>query len=78
MKPRIEFLQGIPGKGLSITMMIFSMILLFTFCNKEDDPLTPDLGFIGSESCKTCHAEKYTDWVASGHPYKFTVIEDGE
>ncbi|MEN8203692.1 MAG: hypothetical protein ABFS28_13935, partial [Bacteroidota bacterium] len=34
--------------------------------------------FVGSDACKTCHSEKYNDWIASGHPYKFTVIENGQ
>jgi len=53
------------------------MVCLFTFCKDDEPTPEPTLEFIGSESCKTCHAEKYTDWVASGHPYKFTVVENG-
>jgi hypothetical protein len=34
--------------------------------------------YITSEACKTCHLEKYNDWAASGHPYKFTIIENRE
>ncbi|MBT3385906.1 MAG: T9SS type A sorting domain-containing protein [Prolixibacteraceae bacterium] len=30
----------------------------------------------GSESCQACHTEKYNDWAASGHPYKFTVTPE--
>ncbi|MCK4990506.1 MAG: hypothetical protein KAS29_08475, partial [Bacteroidales bacterium] len=33
--------------------------------------------FVGSDACKTCHSVNYNDWVASGHPYKFTIIEGG-
>lgn len=33
--------------------------------------------WVGSESCKGCHSEKYNDWAASGHPYKFNVVENG-
>jgi hypothetical protein len=29
--------------------------------------------YVGSDKCKMCHSEKYTDWAASGHPYKFNV-----
>jgi len=78
MKPIIELFKSVFGKSLSITMVVFSMVFLFTFCKKDEDPPTPELGFVGSESCKTCHGDHYTDWVASGHPYKFTVIEDGK
>ena len=34
--------------------------------------------FVGSQACSSCHSDKYNDWVASGHPYKFTVIEDNQ
>jgi len=34
--------------------------------------------FVGSDACQSCHSVNYNDWVASGHPYKFTIIENGE
>ena len=34
--------------------------------------------WVGSEACQACHSEKYNTWIASGHPYKFTVIENGQ
>ena len=34
--------------------------------------------FVGSEACSGCHSSKYNDWVVSGHPYKFTIIENGQ
>lgn len=34
--------------------------------------------YVGSETCKLCHTEKYNFWEDSGHPYKFTVIEDDQ
>jgi len=34
--------------------------------------------FVGSEACKACHLEKHTDWAASGHPYKFNVIQNDQ
>ena len=37
-----------------------------------------EAAFVGSDACKTCHSEKYNTWIESGHPYKFTVIENGE
>jgi hypothetical protein len=33
--------------------------------------------FVGSAACAGCHSGKYETWIASGHPYKFTIIEDG-
>jgi len=34
--------------------------------------------FVGSDACKMCHSAKYNLWIESGHPYKFTVIENGQ
>ena len=39
------------------------------------DQMQTDKEFVGSESCQTCHTEKYNDWIASGHPYKFTITD---
>ena len=42
----------------------------YTFVQAQD--------FVGSDACSVCHSEKYGFWEASGHPYKFTVIENGQ
>jgi len=34
--------------------------------------------YVGSESCSGCHSSKYNDWFASGHPYKFSIIENNQ
>ncbi len=34
----------------------------------------PSPTFVGSQSCNLCHSDKYSDWVESGHPYKFNAI----
>ncbi len=34
--------------------------------------------FVGSDACKMCHSSKYDTWIDSGHPYKFTIITDGQ
>ncbi|MEN8224390.1 MAG: T9SS type A sorting domain-containing protein [Bacteroidota bacterium] len=34
--------------------------------------------YVGSDACSGCHSTHYNDWVVSGHPYKFTVIENGQ
>ncbi|NOX47035.1 MAG: T9SS type A sorting domain-containing protein [Chlorobi bacterium] len=34
--------------------------------------------FVGSEACSACHPENYNNWLASGHPYKFSVVENGQ
>ncbi|RLD92943.1 MAG: hypothetical protein DRJ29_10390 [Bacteroidetes bacterium] len=42
----------------------------------ESDEAT-EAEFVGSAACAACHQTKYDDWVASGHPYKFTIITGG-
>lgn len=32
--------------------------------------------WVGSDACQECHVVKYNDWIESGHPYKFSVIEN--
>lgn len=34
--------------------------------------------FVGSDACALCHTDKYDNWAASGHPYKFNVIENNQ
>ena len=34
--------------------------------------------FVGSEACKTCHSDKYNSWKDSGHPYKFSIVQNNE
>ncbi len=34
--------------------------------------------YVGSDACSGCHSSKYNEWIDSGHPYKFTVIENNQ
>jgi len=62
----------------TLLLMPISLVLFFTACNTEVlDPEVGDPEFVGSETCMTCHEGKYDDWIASGHPYKFTIVENG-
>ena len=57
-----------------------SLALIFSSCANEtieDDPPGGEQGFVGSDACMSCHSDKHNMWVNSGHPYKFTIIEDG-
>lgn len=55
-----------------------SLVLLMSACNNEEDPPEPgEASFIGSDACMSCHSGMYDDWAASGHPYKFTIVESG-
>ena len=34
--------------------------------------------FVGSNACSGCHPNQFNNWVESGHPYKFTIIQNGQ
>jgi hypothetical protein len=61
-------------------VLLISMMLLFT----SSDFLQITGGkyqtssFVGSDACAGCHAAKFNDWEESGHPYKFTVIQNNQ
>ncbi len=55
-------------------LLIISGLLFFLFSFSFVEAQT----YVKSESCKACHPTKYTDWEASGHPYKFNVIENDQ
>jgi hypothetical protein len=64
------------------TLLVGALLLLnsnsFTPIPVELAGTAEDATFVGSDACAGCHADKYNDWIASGHPYKFTIIENGE
>ena len=51
---------------------VLSVLFLLTFSSSYVLAQT----YVGSSQCSNCHNSIYTDWAASGHPYKFTVITD--
>lgn len=36
-----------------------------------------ELSYVGSETCQTCHPDKYADFAQSGHPFKLSKVVDG-
>ena len=58
-----------------------SLALIFSSCANEtiedDPPSGGKQGFVGSDACMSCHSDKHNMWVNSGHPYKFSIIENG-
>jgi hypothetical protein len=50
---------------LSLVLVMFA--LFGTACSTGS--------YVGSESCKTCHETIYEDFIQSGHPYKFTMVD---
>lgn len=57
-----------------------SLALIFSACSNETiegPPSGGEQGYVGSDACMSCHSDKYDMWVNSGHPYKFSIIENG-
>lgn len=61
-------------------------ILLAAGCSEDDCPTLqdvpeiPEQAYVGSATCGTsgCHQAVYEMFTESGHPYKFTLVENGE
>ncbi len=51
-----------------LTILVAGFILLF------GKPLAAQ-DYAGSETCKTCHSNKYDNYTKSGHPYKINKVE---
>ena len=62
MKSRLQFL----------TLFVLSILMFST-----GSPLFAQ-EYVGSQACALCHAPQHNDWTASGHPYKFSVIENNQ
>ena len=56
-------------KLLSVVIIIFFLM---------STAMANGVGYVGSQTCSTCHSSKYSDWIDSGHPYKFSVIENDQ
>lgn len=61
--------------GLTLAM---GLIISFSACKKDSDddpdPVAPELAYVGSEACQTCHTDIYNKFIESGHPYKLNKI----
>jgi hypothetical protein len=46
-------------------------------CDGTVDEECPEeeLSYVGSSTCKVCHSATYDDFIDSGHPYKFNLVE---
>ncbi len=53
-------------------LFIFFPILLFAGLSYAQAT------YVGSTTCQTCHSTKYDDWINTGHPYKFSVIQNNQ
>jgi hypothetical protein len=64
--------------------LVTGLLLLFgvAACGEDEEgpgePLpTPEVAYVGSETCGTCHQATYDEFVLSGHPYKLNKVENG-
>ena len=63
-----------------ILIIPISLALIFSSCANETiegPPSGGEQGYVGSDACMSCHSDKYNMWVNSGHPYKFSIVENG-
>lgn len=56
---------------------ILQLLVMFAFLMSTGEYLVAQT-FVGSDACAGCHSTKHADWIDSGHPYKFTIIENGQ
>ncbi|MHA2645373.1 MAG: cytochrome c3 family protein [bacterium JZ-2024 1] len=63
--------------------ILAGLVMLMVGCGKEIGnvvlPIAPTYNaYVGSETCGTCHADLYADFIKSGHPNKVRAIADAE
>lgn len=72
---------------LRFILIAFTASSLFlTSCSEDEDSVgqpdieipTPELAFVGSEACQSCHAQKYELFIKSGHPYKLNKVNGSQ
>jgi Cytochrome c554 and c-prime/Doubled CXXCH motif (Paired_CXXCH_1) len=57
-------------------------VFALTACSDDDcptceDTAAPQLAYVGSQSCETCHQANYDMFIESGHPYKLNEVVNG-
>jgi len=65
LNPKYNGQRGLAG------LLMISMAMLFLAASPA-----AVAQYIGAEACAECHPENYSDWKASGHPYKFMASEE--
>ncbi len=81
MKDRGEKRSEKTWMRASILVIPISVTMLFFLaCANEtiESPSPGDATYAGSAICKTCHTDKYDNWLTSGHSNIFTIIENGQ
>lgn len=61
----------------TLILLLGLSLMMFWSCEstEDDEEERPEAAFVGSESCGDCHESIYADFVDSGHPYKFNLVE---
>ena len=81
MKDRGENRSEIMWVRASFLFIPISMVVIFfSACAKktiEGPSAGGGLTFVGSGICMTCHANKYDNWLTTGHPNIFKMVENG-
>jgi len=57
-------------RNFSIVGVIFVILFISQILSAQN--------YVGSEKCQPCHSSIYNDFVNTGHPYKFSIIENNE
>ena len=56
-----------------LILSLLSLLLSIAYVNTSQAQT-----YVTSEACKICHPLHFADWEASGHPYKFSVVQNNE
>ncbi len=72
-----KVLRKYPKWPLGLLVILLVSVPLITACAGEESSSTTasELGYVGSETCAQCHAEQYSTFQVSGHPWKLKTAE---
>jgi len=55
-------------------LLVIPVMFMWSCEDTSDDEELPDLDHVGSAACGDCHTDIYADFMDSGHPYKFNIV----
>ncbi|MBT3229758.1 MAG: hypothetical protein HOD43_11095 [Candidatus Marinimicrobia bacterium] len=56
-------------------LLVVPVMFMWSCEDTKDEEELPDLAHVGSAACGDCHTEIYADFIDSGHPYKFNIVD---
>ena len=56
-------------------LLVLPVMFMWSCEDTKDDEELPDLAHVGSAACGDCHTDIYADFIDSGHPYKFNIVD---